>query len=209
MKNVRDEFFAGEIGHLSTGYRRHVKQEIRLHGKLTPEIMMSRIHERLRKVVVRACSNSPESARIVYGFERYLVHCFRDERTSKLPSVLSESLLEPPTVTRRASGHTIVRFYFDSDSTFGGFHRLLLHAVSQFHGLEAVSSTADIESSGKRTAVRLLAVTGSLSGAEFRLSDYATDAISAQPHNKPPMTRRSIKPSEVSELSESLTSLRV
>mmetsp|Transcript_6190 Transcript_6190/g.13943 ORF Transcript_6190/g.13943 Transcript_6190/m.13943 type:complete len:85 (+) Transcript_6190:52-306(+) len=52
-----------------------------------------------------------------------------------------------------------VRFYFDTTSSQGGFHRVLLHAVCQFHGFHAVSNTTRV---GGKSA-RVLTVTGILS----------------------------------------------
>jgi hypothetical protein len=210
MKVVRDEFYAGEIGVSANTVivRRRKSQETKLDAKLTPEIMMNRIHERLRKVVVRACINSAESAKLVNSFERYLIRCFCDgKKTSyRLSKEALQSLLEPPTVTRRRTGHTIVRFYFSATSTSGGFHRLMLHAVAQFHGLHAVSTTIEFETKVEKQA-RLLTVMGSLSGAEFCLVDYANDGLSGSVDH----AERASKPStsEVPKLSDSLNALRV
>ena len=38
----------------------------------------------------------------------------------------------------------VLQFCFDNDSSTGGFHRLLLHAVAPYHGLVAVSKTASL-----------------------------------------------------------------
>jgi hypothetical protein len=68
-------------------------------------------------------------------------------------------LLQSPTVSKNKNSHTKtidddscadgsavlvkgyyqVRFFFDADSPTGGFHRLLLQAICQFHGLNTVS----------------------------------------------------------------------
>ena len=68
-------------------------------------------------------------------------------------------LLQSPTVSKNKNNHTntmdddsseeggtvhvkgnyTVQFLFDADSSTGGFHRLLLQAICQFHGLNTVS----------------------------------------------------------------------
>ena len=75
-------------------------------------------------------------------------------------------------------GNLIARFLFDADSPNGGFHRLLLHGVCQFHCLHATSSTTEINimvnDSNVRKRARVLTATGTLSGADVRLVDFIT-----------------------------------
>ncbi|KAI2492342.1 hypothetical protein MHU86_22209 [Fragilaria crotonensis] len=86
----------------------------------------------------------------------------------------------------------MARFYFDATSSAGGFHRLLLHAICQFHGLHATSTTttnttmtntntgtgttAAAQSSDLVTGAkeaRLLTVTGKrMLGPDIRITDF-------------------------------------
>jgi phosphoribosylpyrophosphate synthetase len=166
MKGLREEFFCGEIG-FPISRTPTKKPEV----ELTPQIMLNRIYGRLLSVVTRACSTSQASVKFVDAYEQFLVQCFGKEKATPLEADVSASLLEPPTVTRKKSGSTIARFYFDSISSAGGFHRLLLHAVTQFHGLNAISKTVEMETN----TARLLTVTGNLSGPNVRLVDHIID----------------------------------
>ena len=116
-------------------------------------------------------------------------------------------LLEPPTVTEKPSSDSIaskdddlqeadvkiskdpptlvIRFLFDADSSTGSFHRLLLNAVCQFHGLKTAPSTMKVtiqdgeeSSSGQSSLVtkqaRALTASGQLIGGQcdFTLVDF-------------------------------------
>ena len=81
-------------------------------------------------------------------------------------------------------GSMAYRFHFEAATTNNatagknaGFHRLLLHAVCQFHGMNASSSTCSYrggEDEGQKTAVdRVLTVTGTCRGREHRIVDEA------------------------------------
>jgi hypothetical protein len=63
---------------------------------------------------------------------------------------------------------------FDADSATGGFHRLLLHGLCQFHGLAAASSTMNVVVHGNNEAkkARVLTATGMLYGSDVRLVDF-------------------------------------
>lgn len=167
-KGLREDFFRGEIGYLNSLLP--TTKPVR-EVALTPEIMLTRLDGRLRKVVTRACSTSQASIKTINAYERFLVECFGKGKVASLEADAATSLLEPPTVTRKKSGKTVVRFYFDSESSAGGFHRLLLHAVSHFHGLQAVSKTVVVDAN----TARLLTVAGSLSGPKVRLVDHIID----------------------------------
>ena len=146
-----------------------------------PDMCMKRIHDRLRHVLIRACTGSDSTMAVVNALESCLKSCFlsnQDETTTTTPLNTPTSssyvgldnnnttLLEPPMVTRRtSSGHTMARFYFDASSSTGGFHRLLLHAICQFHGLNATSTTTTtttttISAETSEKEARLLTVTG-------------------------------------------------
>ena len=142
----------------------------------TPTRMINRIHDRLRSVLVRACASSDATLKVVDALETCLKSCFLKGKAKA--SLLShiDTLLEIPSVTRRTSGHIMARFYFDASDTTGGFHRLLLHAVCQFHGLAATSTTATLTTtagpSGEREA-RLLTVTAkTMLGSAIKLTDH-------------------------------------
>ena len=86
---------------------------------------------------------------------------------TQAPTVLS-------TVSRReqdVATHVRVQFLFDAASPTGGFHRLLLHAVCQYHGLTAVSQM--IEHAG--CSNRALVVTGSRIRHEHTLLEQLID----------------------------------
>jgi hypothetical protein len=80
-------------------------------------------------------------------------------------------------------GDRAYRFHFDAKPPSGGggsnsggnagFHRLLLHAVCQFHGMIASSSTTTHVQDGQRATERVLTVTGTCRGREHRIVDAA------------------------------------
>lgn len=176
LADVRDKFLNGEIGHGIAVQHPSRKKELE-EASVTPAMMMNRIHRRLRGVVVRACCNSEFSMGVIDAFERFLVNCFAMGPTASLHLV--DTLIEAPTITKLTTGQTLVRFYFDSTSSRGGFHRLLLHAVCQFHGLHAVSISVDLNQNSKS---RLLTVTGNdLSSPNVRLVVLAAEIHEANP----------------------------
>jgi len=186
MKGIREEFFEGEIGYGTPTSSSRTKRTT-ANIELTPAQMLRRIPDRLRNVVVRACSTSDATATIVDSYETFLVQSFVEGKATTLDTLgLSGSLLEPPTVLQTKLGSTVARFCFDSESSAGGFHRLLLHAVCQFHSLNAVSKTIERETE----SARLLTVTGTLLGSEVRLSETI--------HN-----------TKMDQVTESLSSLRL
>lgn len=169
LEQVRDQFFSGELGH-GPPVAARVSRNINAVN-LSPATMMTRIHERLRNVLERACASSTETASLVDDFEACLERCWRKGKPKSFHD--STILLQAPTVTQRtvASGDclTTARFYFDAESSSGGFHRLLLHGVCQFHGLQATSTTA---TSQDRPA-RLLTVTGkTFVGPKVKLTEH-------------------------------------
>lgn len=171
MKCVRNEFFEGEIGYPSQSLRSQAMTTVR-NVDLSPKQMLKLIPERLRNVLIRACSSSQTTIKIVTAFEEYLVQSFAEiKATPTLSEVAASSLLEHPAVIRTESGGTVARFYFDSESSTGGFHRLLLHAVCQFHSLQAVSKTVELETQSSR----LLTVTGSMLGSNVKLCQLLQD----------------------------------
>lgn len=170
MKGIRNDFFEGEIGYGTS--LSHSRTATRTENmELTPEQMLNRIPERLRNVLIRACSSSKDTIDMVSAYEQFLVQSFVEGKAVALPTAVAESLLEAPSVTQTKSGSTVARFCFDSESSAGGFHRLLLHAVCQFHSLHAVSKTVESETQ----SARLLTVTGSLAGSNVHLHQTLDD----------------------------------
>jgi hypothetical protein len=185
LKDVRERFFEGE-GPVNAP----VSRTNRSHRKiLTPDDMMCRIDPRLRQVVVKACANSYPASKVVGKFEDFIVASFAADEMFEDFVVTSADgtkgiqlpedwwsglLLDHPTITKDDSPseeRTIANFFFDAESSTGGFHRLLLHAVAQFHGLKAVSKITRIGASKARTLV----VSGSMDKVKFRLLDYLAE----------------------------------
>jgi len=166
LEHTRNQFFEGEIGHGPPDVRSKskIKQDYS-----SPALMMNRVHERLRNVITRACSSNT-MVKIVDAFEECLCSCFLDGQSNKSITCNVNTLLEAPKVNKKKSGQTTAHFYFDADSSSAGFHRLLLHAVCQFHGLHAMSTTVDLN----KKPARQLVVTGkTLCGPNIKLSDQA------------------------------------
>ena len=166
LHDLRDKFFAGELQEQPTRPRDH---KLVSSKPLTPEDMMNRIDDRLRRVVVKACTNSFPASQVVDNLETFLVRAYAGKK-DKLPrETWSDMLLEPPTVTERKRDDMVIcKFLFDAQSSAGGFYRLLLHGLCQFHGLQATSSTVDIMIENHKQA-RILTATGTLSGPKVRL----------------------------------------
>ena len=195
LRNLRERFFEGE-GPLAVPSKSR-KQHRRKKGPVTMEEQMDRIDHRLRQVIVKACANSFPATKVVGKFEAFLTESFvseeddgwslvgdvqekgEKEEVSRAGDSFSKDwwkdlLLEPPTISREDPGTATAKFYFDAESSTGGFHRLLLHALAQFHGLKAASRvTKVVMENGTRTQARALTVCGSITGAKpLRLLDH-------------------------------------
>jgi len=166
LKGVRDRFFEGELPN-----RSQPSHKVGLQGPLTAQDMMNRIENRLRKVVVKACTNSYPAAKVVESFEDFVIRALAGKKLKVSSDWWKDLLLEQPTVTTRKDSRTVARFYFDAESSTGGFHRLLFHAVAQFHGLKAVSEMVNIQI-GDKSQARALTVSGAISEAKYRLLDH-------------------------------------
>lgn len=203
LKGLRHRFFEGELP-----MREIPKEPTRRscsRRPLTAAGMLGRVDGRLRRVVVKSCTNSYAAAKVVETFESFLVATFGGENKMDTTLSLEEEwwrslLLQEPTVTHQKEDNDnnkiVARFLFDAPSSNsnnnrkgnkdaeaaaiaakGGFHRILLHAVCQFHGLRAVSNMMDIDelppegSTSTRKSARALTVTGSIGAidTEFRL----------------------------------------
>ena len=187
-RDVRDQFFAGELQ--TKAAEPPTNHKSRKHNAvvdvtdptvtLTSADLYKRIDARLQRVVVKACENSGPACKVVESFERYLVDIFADngkegtmeeapEDSSSGSSFWDDVLLEPPTVTFDTDkGTKSVSFLFDGATPSGGFHRLLVHALSHFHCLKAKTSTLG----GGKKAARVLVVHGVMRGGEHRLLDH-------------------------------------
>jgi hypothetical protein len=171
LRTVRDKFFEGELHSKPQSTTRH-KQTTK--GPLTREQRMDRIDNRVRHVVVRAIENSYPATMVMEAFESFLLLAYsqdtvhRDTETETETDAWKDILVEPPTISKHGddASFLVLRFLFDRDSSTSGFHRLLLHALVQFHGLTAISSTT---SNG-----RLLTATGSLADSDHKLVDSIT-----------------------------------
>lgn len=164
LQYIRDKFFQGELYSKQQPLapcRRKQKK-----GPLTPEQMMNRIDKRLQSVVVRAIENSVPATRVMEKFEAFLLGNDPHSTDEGGDEYWKDILLEPPTIVQRDEEGSImvIRFLFDRESSTGGFHRLLLHSLVQFHGLAATSSTTP--------RGRLLTATGSVAATKYRLVDH-------------------------------------
>ena len=167
---------------------------------LTPLERFHRITPNIRRIVVKACENSYAASKVVNTLEDFLCLVHNGEADERKLEDWQEFLLDRPTVTTRRcsvkskkqddlqssslisnshSGNLIIKFFFDGDSPTGGFHRLLLHGICQFHCLCATSSTIQtdmlVNGSNVRKKARVLTATGTLSGADVRLVDFITE----------------------------------
>lgn len=183
-KILRDKFFEGELHASVTSSQHHTKKKKESN---TPEALFHRIEGRLRRIVIKACKNSAPACIIVQSFEDFLVSTFdgdgggSDATTPchvEVPSSWDDVLLEKPRVMKTEDSEnpsTTVTFLFDGSTSSGGFHRLLVHSVCQFHGLKAITSSIDAKAQGEKQA-RVLSVTaGNMLGREYRLLDYLAE----------------------------------
>ena len=190
---VREKFFEGSLPcdvHSSSSSKRKVVVD---SNSLTPLERFHLIESRLRRIVVKACENSYAASKVVNALENFLIRVHNGENDERSREEWQEFLLDSPVVTTRrcsmksktneqkeleptstsasSSRRLIIKFLFDADSATGGFHRLLLHGVCQFHCLRATSSTNQIN--GKKA--RVLTATGTFSGADMCLVDFITE----------------------------------
>ena len=160
LQSVRDKFFECELPVQSVV---HNNNQNKLHARhLSAQEKLYRVDARLRRVVTKACRNSQPAAMVTKTLENFVMVTFASSsKTEALVAPVGQwwtsILAEPPTTTQRRDGRMTVQFLFDAASATGGFHRLLLHAVCQYHGLQAVSKMVDLE---ERRQHRALIVTG-------------------------------------------------
>mmetsp|Transcript_18747 Transcript_18747/g.46435 ORF Transcript_18747/g.46435 Transcript_18747/m.46435 type:complete len:433 (+) Transcript_18747:152-1450(+) len=175
LRYVRDKFYEGE---LHSSQPKAAKVNHKNHKKpshlLTRDDKINRIDKRLRQVVTRAIENSLPATKVMETLEDFLIqaHTNNKDQTIVVPQdkqVWNDILSQPPTISRHGDDDDdkqilVLRFSFDSESSNGGFHRLLLHALVQFHGLAAHSATTP-------TGGRLLTATGYLADTNHKLVD--------------------------------------
>ncbi|EEC51769.1 predicted protein [Phaeodactylum tricornutum CCAP 1055/1] len=172
LRNIREQFFEGEFASVTPVV------PLRPHrsNPTTAADQMNRIDNRLHKVAVRACRNSGPAATVVDRFETFVIATFLGSaHTTRLleESWWHDLLLQVPTVRRKPentpASFMVLQFYFDPFSSTGGFHRLLLHAICQFHGLSAISNMVDV---GDSKQARALIVSGRLTDAPHRMLQH-------------------------------------
>jgi hypothetical protein len=172
LRNIREQFFEGEFASVTPVV------PLRPHrsNPTTAADQMNRIDNRLRNVAVRACRNSGPAATVVDRFETFVIATFLGSaHTTRLleESWWHDLLLQVPTVRRKPentpASFMVLQFYFDPYSSTGGFHRLLLHAICQFHGLSAISNMVDV---GDSKQARALIVSGRLTDAPHRMLQH-------------------------------------
>jgi hypothetical protein len=143
-------------------------------------VMLNRIDGRIRRVVVRALENSFPASKVVNTLENFLVSRYEgDSSTTLEPNWWNGILLDAPTVAKENNDSSSITFRFHPSDSTGGFHRLLLHGLCQFHGLEARSSTTP--------SARALTASGNFSGAAVKLADEVMKRQDAPKRPTPPI----------------------
>jgi len=190
VDKVRERFLRGDVSNaneneMTEGARNRMRRREDDTFSDGARMVKVKVQERLLNVVRRACQSSEFSRDVLSAFEKQLVKHLSGNESShergcaseESESVLEEVLMQRPMVTRKSSSvlspklnsagvkSVTIRFLFDNESNNGAFNRLLLHGVSQFHGLDTSSSTT---SKGHR----LLTVTGVCKGCQFQLLDF-------------------------------------
>jgi hypothetical protein len=175
MRAKREQFFEGEGPTLAPSPALVDYHKRSIASKKEPSTasdMLNRIDPRLRRLAMRAYRNSYAAAKVVDNFEAFVVGSFGmpKDSTARLgnDNWWRDLLLECPTIARRRdNGKYSAQFYFHATAPTAGFHRLLLHAVCQFHGLNAVpkmerSYAIGGGDQGSVGAARILWVTGNI-----------------------------------------------
>ena len=176
FQGVREKFFAGDLPEKSQNSRSEANRQAK--EPTTPEEMMHRIDARLRRILVKSCKNSFPASKVVDTFEVFLVRAFSGKKNKTLNDTWDDLLIEPPTITKRKgedNTSVVVKFCFDADSPTGGFNRLLLHGLCQYHGLSAVSCSLEMMMQDNLVSSRVLTASGRLSGPESRLTQHIAE----------------------------------
>lgn len=179
LRYVRDKFYEGELHSSQPKAMVNHKNHKKPSHLLTRDDKMNRIDKRLRQVVTRAIENSLPATKIMETLEDFLIraHVSNEDPTTialQDKQIWNGILSKPPIISRHGGDEDsdsdnkqilVLRFSFDSESSSnGGFHRLLLHALVQFHGLAVHSATTP-------TGGRLLTATGYLADTNHKLVD--------------------------------------
>lgn len=208
LRKLREKFYTGDLVEKPKLSRDH---KIEVSRPLTPEMMMHRIDARIRRVVVRALENSFPASQVVNSLESFLVATYEQHENDDCSQHADSNwwkdlLIEAPTVTKHSDDGSIksIKFSFDASSSTGGFHRLLLSGLGQFHGLEAKSSTTP--------TARSLSVTGTnFSGANVKLAEEVAKRQNAPKRPTPPVSAGKISTggNSVDALTSRLASVQV
>jgi hypothetical protein len=175
FETLREKFLEGEmpvIEHPSSSTK-----SVKAANELSAATMLDRIDPRLKRVVFKAGTNSQPAFLVMQRLEEFVVQVFAG--VSAEVETFTDLLLEAPIVTKLGDSRYKCRFYFHPDLPSGGFHRLLLHAICQFHGFQVTSKTMDIQI-GIETKARTLTVTGRMDANDtFRLVENIADSVGA------------------------------
>jgi hypothetical protein len=169
---MRESFFEGDLFPNVPCAQSKAVESPSLRGDLSSDEMMRRLDPRLRRVVVKACTNSYAASQVVEAFETYLLGVLRhvgihpDIRLDATESRdtgdwWKDVLTASPEVTVtneqgicdevRDMCSIEIRLIFDAAHAKDGFNRLLFSAVGQFHGFRTRLSD---EASGRGLAIR-------------------------------------------------------
>jgi len=197
LGSVREQFREGLLPcNIHTSSSSSKRKVVVDSNALTPLERFHRIESRLRRIMVKACENSYAASKVVNILEEFLIRVYNGEKYERSTKEWQEFLLDSPIVTAPkcsmnkgkngeqrnqetevtdsaniSRSRQTIKFLFDADSATGGFHRLLLHGICQFHCIRAASSTAQIN----EKKARVLTATGAFSGSDVRLVDFITE----------------------------------
>mmetsp|Transcript_22386 Transcript_22386/g.33479 ORF Transcript_22386/g.33479 Transcript_22386/m.33479 type:complete len:527 (+) Transcript_22386:162-1742(+) len=199
-KFLRGEVAATSTTTTTTHSKR--KKETYTNGNTMYNQIDVRLRKVLSRALQNSKDSENNAEKVICAFESLLTSLKADEQMKRKKDnaeeaekgrkereeVLKDVLLRLPSISwkehskkekkheedEHISKKTLVaQFVFDAKGK-GGFHRVLLHAVCQFHGLHAHSTTTSVTTEGgKDSKARMLTVTGKCHGRKFRLVDYA------------------------------------
>ena len=184
MRVAREQFYEGEGPMPVTSTLYHRGSGASQKKPLTADDMLNRMDPRLRRLLVRACHNSYAAAKVVGLFEEFVVSSFT-KKTKNSKSIdegwWKSLLLECPTITQRKDNDRyMAQFFFHATSPTGGFHRLLLQAVCQYHGLNAVSRMErNLDVGDEMVTARALNIAGNVndSSSTYRLLKHLGEEL--------------------------------
>ena len=172
LRGVRDKFFECELPVVERTPRHRGKSKS-ARATLSATEQLVRVDARLRRVVTKACRNSQPAAMVVKTLEAFGMAIFGSSSgAGSMPKQgwWTTLLTQAPVITPLGdnnNGPWRVQFLFDAKAGSGGFHRLLLHAICQYHGLATVSQMTQ--------AHRTLVVTGQRFAHQHTLLDQLID----------------------------------